>query len=48
MELVRLREDEGGGGEERKQLRALYDRFTEGFDTADLVDARAMLQTVAA
>lgn len=48
MELVRLREDEGGGVEERKQLRAIYDRFTEGFDTPDLIEARAMLQTVAA
>jgi tetratricopeptide (TPR) repeat protein len=46
LELVRLREDEGGGGEERTQIRALYDQFTEGFDTPDLVEARAMLEAV--
>ncbi len=48
MELVRLREDEAGGAEERKQLRALYDQFTEGFDTPDLIEARTMLEAVAA
>jgi DNA-binding SARP family transcriptional activator len=31
------------GGEGREQLQSVYDWFTEGFDTPDLLDARAVL-----
>jgi hypothetical protein len=43
--LIRLREREGKGKQEERieQLRGVYDSFTEGFDTPDLVDARAVL-----
>jgi DNA-binding winged helix-turn-helix (wHTH) protein len=36
MSLARL-------GESRADLRRIYDTFTEGFDTSDLVEARALL-----
>jgi hypothetical protein len=38
MSLARLRLDEG-----RAMLAEIYNWFTEGFDTADLKDARALL-----
>jgi predicted ATPase/class 3 adenylate cyclase len=43
--LIRLREREGKGKQEERieQLRGVYDSFTEGFDTPDLVDARGVL-----
>jgi tetratricopeptide (TPR) repeat protein len=43
ISLARLRHLQGRGGEGRVLLRSVYDRFSEGFDTADLVAARAML-----
>jgi hypothetical protein len=33
---------------DRALLKSIYDRFSEGFDTADLERARALLETVAA
>ena len=47
--LVRLRERQGVAcaaelAEARQCLAAVYGRFTEGFDTADLLDARALLE----
>ena len=43
MSLCRLRSDQGRAEEGRRQLAEVYEWFTEGFDTADLVDARALL-----
>jgi hypothetical protein len=31
----------------REQLRSVYDWFTEGFDTPDLRDAKALLDALA-
>jgi len=38
-----LRMTQGRGGEGRQELISLYDRFTEGFDTADLKEAKALI-----
>lgn len=42
--LARLRRDQGRRGEARDLLAGIYDRFTEGFATADLVAARALIE----
>jgi predicted ATPase/DNA-binding winged helix-turn-helix (wHTH) protein len=42
--LARLRAGEGGGEKARAVLAPIYDRFTEGFDSADLVAARKLLR----
>ncbi|HSA80462.1 MAG TPA: AAA family ATPase, partial [Geminicoccaceae bacterium] len=42
--LARLRRDQGKPEAARKLLAPVYDWFTEGFDTADLKDARALLE----
>jgi hypothetical protein len=44
VRLCRLRSDRDGG-ESAAQLRAVYSTFTEGFTTADLTEARALLET---
>jgi predicted ATPase len=41
--LARLWREQGRRGEARDLLAPLYDWFTEGFDTADLKDAKALL-----
>jgi predicted ATPase len=41
--LARLLSDEGRSADARALLQAVYDRFTEGFATADLRAARALL-----
>ena len=41
--LTRLWRDQGRRAEARDLLAPIYDWFTEGFDTADLRDARALL-----
>ena len=41
--LARLQATEGQQSEARKNLGAIYNWFTEGFDTADLKDAKALL-----
>src|SRR5262249_54082023 len=41
--LARLLRDRNGGSEARDLLVSIYDRFTEGFATADLKMARALL-----
>ena len=41
--LARLRRDQGRRTEARDLLAPVYDWFTEGFDTADLKDAKALL-----
>ena len=45
--LARLRRDQGRRAEARDLLAAVYDWFTEGFDTADLKEAKALLDQLA-
>jgi class 3 adenylate cyclase/predicted ATPase len=45
--LARLWQRQGRKGEAHAALAAVYDRFTEGFTTPDLVDAKALLQSLA-
>jgi predicted ATPase len=45
--LARLRVDEGRRAEAQDLLAPIYDWFTEGFDTADLKDAKALLDELA-
>ena len=42
--LARLLRDTNRRGEARAMLGGIYDWFTEGFDTADLKDAKALLE----
>ena len=44
MSLVRLQDSQGTGGDGRELLDAIYNDFTEGYRTPDLVEARALLQ----
>jgi predicted ATPase len=46
--LARLRRDQGRIKEARELLTPVYDRFTEGFETADLKAAKALLDKLAA
>jgi predicted ATPase len=43
MSLARLWQMQGKREEARKMLAEIYGWFTEGFDTADLQDAKALL-----
>jgi hypothetical protein len=43
MSLARLLDDQGHRDEARTVLADIYNWFTEGFDTADLEDAKALL-----
>jgi predicted ATPase len=43
MSLSRLCRDQGKRDEARELLASVYGRFTEGFDTLDLKDAKALL-----
>jgi class 3 adenylate cyclase/predicted ATPase len=43
MSLSRLRQRRGKPGDMRRPLAELYARFTEGFDTRDLKEAKALL-----
>ncbi len=45
--LARLLRDQGRRDEARALLQPVYDWFTEGFDTADLKDAKALLEELA-
>ncbi|MBW2389830.1 MAG: TOMM system kinase/cyclase fusion protein, partial [Deltaproteobacteria bacterium] len=45
--LARLLRDKGRRGEARELLAPIYDWFTEGFDTQDLKDAKALLGELA-
>jgi adenylate cyclase len=45
--LARLWQSQGKRDEARELLAPVYDWFTEGFDTADLKDARALLDELA-
>jgi predicted ATPase len=44
--LARLRRDQGRHGEARSLLAPVYCWFTEGFDTQDLKDAKALLDCI--
>ena len=44
VSLARLRRDEGCRGEARDLLAPIYGWFTEGFDTPDLKEAKALLE----
>ncbi len=46
--LARLRRDAGRRDEARAMLAEIYNWFTEGFDTADLKDAKALLDELSA
>jgi predicted ATPase len=48
VSLARLRRDQGGHAEARDLLAPVYGWFTEGFDTADLKEARALLEALEA
>jgi predicted ATPase len=41
--LARLRRDQGRHAEARDRLAPVYGWFTEGFDTPDLKEAKALL-----
>jgi predicted ATPase len=43
LSLARLRVTQGRRGEATQILAPVYDRFTEGFDTADLLAAKQLL-----
>ncbi len=47
MGLARLWQRLGKRAEARNLLAPVYDWFTEGFDTQDLVDAKALLGELA-
>jgi class 3 adenylate cyclase/tetratricopeptide (TPR) repeat protein len=47
MSLSRLWQQQGKRAEARALLAEVYDWFTEGFDTADLQDAKALLEELA-
>ena len=44
--LARLQHDQGRTAEARCLLRSVYDRFSEGFETADLKTAKALLDSL--
>ncbi len=44
--LARLLKDTGHASDARPLLAGVYDRFTEGFDTADLQNAKALLSAL--
>jgi predicted ATPase len=44
MSLARLRINQGDQQEARDLLASIYGWFTEGFETVDLKDAKALLQ----
>ncbi len=44
MSLARLLARQGHRDEARAMLADIYNWFTEGFDTADLIDAKALLE----
>jgi predicted ATPase len=45
--LARLLATQGRRDEARAMLADIYNWFTEGFDTADLIDAKALLEELA-
>jgi predicted ATPase len=47
MSLARLWQQQGKQHAARNILSEIYDWFTEGFDTADLQEAKALLEELA-
>jgi predicted ATPase len=47
MSMARLWRDQGRRDEARELLAPVYGRFTEGFETLDLKEARALLDELA-
>jgi predicted ATPase len=47
MSMARLKRDQGKQDEARDLLAPVYNWFTEGFDTLDLKEAKALLRTLA-
>jgi predicted ATPase len=47
MSLARLRRQQGRRGEARNLLAPVYGWFTEGLDTPDLTEAKALLDELA-
>ena len=48
MSLARLLAKQGRRDDARTMLTQIYDWFSEGFDTADLKDAKALLDQLIA
>ena len=48
MSLARLWRDQGKSQQARELLASVYGWFTEGFDTRDLKEAKALLEQLAA
>ena len=48
MSMARLWRDQGKMEQARELLAPVYDWFTEGFDTRDLKEAKALLEELAA
>ena len=48
MGLCRVWQRHGKRAEARRMLSSIYGWFTEGFDTPDLRDARALLEELSA
>jgi predicted ATPase len=48
MSLARLLASQARRDEARAILADIYNWFTEGFDTADLIDAKALLDELSA
>jgi predicted ATPase len=46
MSLSRLWQRQGKGAEARALLAPIYSWFTEGFDTVDLQEAKALLEAL--
>jgi len=46
MSLARLWQQRGKRNEAHQMLSEVYNWFTEGFDTADLQDAKALLEAL--
>lgn len=46
VSLCRLWQGQGKRAEARQMLAEIYGWFTEGFDTADLKEAKALLETL--
>ena len=47
MSMARLRRDQGKVQQARELLAPVYGWFTEGFDTRDLKEAKALLEELA-
>ena len=47
MSMARLWRDQGKRGEARELLASIYGWFTEGFDTRDLKEGKALLDELA-